>query len=226
MKMMRNVVICVASILLCSSLAYGQDLSKYRNFSLGTSLIALSRQVNEKPAEATVIHQTPALIQELTWWPIPSYQPSTRVDPVQQILFSFYNGALYKMVVTYDSSATEGLTAEDMTRAISAKYGPASIPIVAAPASLANATTYGAPVAPIAQWEDLQYSVILSRTSFLNGFQLVICTKQLNDQAEADSAAAAKQAREDAPQMEIARLKKEADDLETTRQNNLKSFRY
>jgi hypothetical protein len=47
----------------------------------------------------------------------------------------------------------------------------------------------------------------------------------LNDQAEADRAAAAKQAGEDAPQMEIARVKKEADDLEAARQNNLKSFR-
>src|SRR6185437_3179674 len=133
----------------------------------------------EKPADASVIHQSPALIQELTWWPLPAYQASTPGDPVQQILFSFYNGALYKIVVTYDRSTTEGLTAEDMTRAISAKYGPATIPIVAAPASLAS-TTYGVTQAPIAQWEDLQYSVILSRTSFLNGFQLVICSKELN----------------------------------------------
>ena len=223
MKTARNILICVATILLCSSLAYAQDLSKYRNFSLGTSLIAISRQVNERPAEANVIHQSPALIQELTWWPMPSYQSSAPVDPVQQILFSFYNGALYKMVVTYDSSTTAGLTAEDMVRAISAKYGAATIPIVAA-GSLGN-TTYGATETPIAQWENLQYSVILSRTSFLNSFQLVICTKQLNDQAEADSAAAAKQAREDAPQLEIARVKKEADNLETARRNNLKSFR-
>src|SRR5579862_3487621 len=117
MKTARNIVICVAAILLSVPLAYTQDLSRYRNFSLGTSLIQVSRQVNEKPAEASVIHQRPALIQELTWWPMPSYQSSTPVDPVQQILFSFYNGALYKMVVTYDGSTTEGLTAEDMTRA-------------------------------------------------------------------------------------------------------------
>jgi|SRR5579862_2265871 len=224
MKTARNIVICVAAILLSVPLAYTQDLSRYRNFSLGTSLIQVSRQVNEKPAEASVIHQRPALIQELTWWPMPSYQSSTPVDPVQQILFSFYNGALYKMVVTYDGSTTEGLTAEDMTRAISARYGIATIPIAAPPASLAS-TTYGDTQAPIAQWEDLQYSVIVSRTSSLHSFQLVICMKQLNDQAEAASVAAAKQEREDAPQMEIARVKKAADDLETARQNNLKSFR-
>ncbi len=163
MKTVRNILICVAAILLSVPLAYTQDLSKYRNFSLGTSLIAISRQVNQRPAEASVIHQSPALIQELTWWPMPSYQSSTPVDPVQQILFSFYNGALYKMLVTYDSSTTEGLTAEDMVRAISAKYGAATIPIVAA-GSLGN-TTYGATQTLIAQWENLQYSVILSRTS-------------------------------------------------------------
>lgn len=223
MKTVRNIVICIAASLLSVSLAYAQDLSKYRNFSLGTSLTAVSRQVNEKPADASVIHQSPRL-RELTWWPVPSYQSSTPVDPVQQIVFSFYDGALYKMIVTYDSSTTEGLTAEDMTKAISAKYGAATIPIVAAPASQAN-VTYGATQAPIAQWEDLQYSVILSRTSFLNGFQLVICSKQLNDQAEAASVAAANQEREDAPVMAIARVKKEADDLETARQNNLKAFR-
>jgi len=224
MKTARNIVTCVAAILLSVPLAYAQDLSKYRNFSLGTSLIAVSSQVNEKPADASVIHQSPALIQELTWWPLPAYQASTPVDPVQQILFSFYDGALYKMAVTYDSSTTEGLTAEDMVRAISARYGTASIPIMAPLASLAS-TTYGVTQAPISHWEDLQYSVTLSRTSFLNGFQLVICTKQLNDQAEAASVAAAKQEREDAPQIEIARAKKEADNLETVRQNNLKSFR-
>jgi hypothetical protein len=50
-------------------------------------------------------------------------------------------------------------------------------------------------------------------------------SKQLNGQAEAAIAAASKQEREDAPQTEIARVKKEADDLETMRQANLKAFR-
>jgi hypothetical protein len=55
--------------------------------------------------------------------------------------------------------------------------------VVSAPASVAN-TTYGTPQGPIAQWEDPQYCVVLSRTPFLNAFQLVIYSKQLNDQAE------------------------------------------
>ena len=65
----------------------------------------------------------------------------------------------------------------------------------------------------------------LSRESFLNTFQLVVLTKQLNAQAEASVIEAAKQERADAPQNEIARGKKAADDLETERQANLKAFR-
>jgi hypothetical protein len=47
----------------------------------------------------------------------------------------------------------------------------------------------------------------------------------LNGQAEAAIAVAAKQQRENAPHMEIARAKKEADDLEAIRLANLKAFR-
>jgi len=49
---------------------------------------------------------------------------SYQSDTVEQILFSFYNGELYKISVTYDRSSTEGLTEEDMVKSISAKYGP------------------------------------------------------------------------------------------------------
>ena len=65
----------------------------------------------------------------------------------------------------------------------------------------------------------------LSYDSALNTFHLVMFTKQLNAQAEASVIEAAKQERADAPQKEIARVKKAADDLETERQANLKVFR-
>ncbi len=45
-----------------------------------------------------------------------------------QILFSFYNGALYRMLLTYEDSATKGLTDDDMIRIVSAKYGMATRP--------------------------------------------------------------------------------------------------
>lgn len=223
MKMIRNIVICIAAILFSVPLADGQDLSKYRNFSLGTSLIELSKQVNEKSEDARVVHQSPTLIQELTWWPVQSYQSPAPPQPVGEIQFSFCNGELYRIGVTYENAATEGLTGDDMVQAISAKYGIATRPVADSntPASL----SYSSSDIQIALWEDSQYSVTLSRSPLSNSFRLVMFSKRLNRQAEAGIAAALKQESEDAPQKEMARVKKAADDLETTRQKNVETFR-
>ena len=69
MKMMCSLVSSLVMILLSAPLIHGQDLSKYQNFSLGMHLVDLSKQVDQKPTEANLIHQRPAVIQELTWWP-------------------------------------------------------------------------------------------------------------------------------------------------------------
>ena len=45
-------------------------------------------------------------------------------DPVQQIVFSFYNDQLFKLVVNYDRQRTDGLTDADMIEALSSWYGP------------------------------------------------------------------------------------------------------
>lgn len=221
MNIRRNVLICVAASLLCIPLAYGQDLSKYRGFSLGTSLIELSKQVNGKPADAQVIYQNPALIQQLTWLPVQSYPLPAKPESVQEIQFSFYDGELYRIAATYENLATDGLTAEDMVRAISAKYGTATLPVAApVPTGVIDTTTQ-----PIAFWENAQYAMTLFHSPISESFQLVLYSKQLNVQADAAIAEAAKQEREGAPQREMARAKKEADALETTRQANLKAFR-
>jgi hypothetical protein len=100
MKMMRKSVISLALVLLSTPMISGQDLSRYRNFALGTSLAALSKQVGQDLHHATLIHQSPAVIQELKYWPVETSYSTGRADPVSQILFSFYNGELYRMVVT------------------------------------------------------------------------------------------------------------------------------
>jgi hypothetical protein len=64
-----------------------------------------------------VIHQRPALIEELEWQPQP-LGPSTPVKSADKVLFSFYDGELYRIVVDYDQYSTEGLTAEDLIEAV------------------------------------------------------------------------------------------------------------
>jgi hypothetical protein len=218
MKLISRAAIALLMILLSAPLIHGQDLSKYRNFSLGMSLADISQQIDKKPADATVVHERPALIQQLTWWPPPTFGSSLPAEAVQQIRFSFYNGELYRIGVTYDDSATKGLTAEDMVQALSRNYGTAAKP----PGEIEE--VYGTKDKVLARWEDSQYSFNLFRSSFLNTFGLVMFTKQVNAQADTATTEALKLEQQGAPQKEADRLKKEKDDLETTRQRNMKSF--
>ena len=223
MKIMRTVVISLAMILLSAPLIHGQDLSKYRNFSFGMTVADIAKQIDQTPANAALVHERPALIEELTWLPPQRYDSSRPAEPVDQILFSFYNGALYRMLVTYENSATKGLNDEDMIRVVSAKYGVATRP-VAAVVNFPMNPSYKATEKVIARWEDSQYSLNLFR-SYTDTFAIVMFTKQLDAQAGISIAESVKLDQEEAPQRQAARAKKTADDLELERQKNIKTLR-
>jgi hypothetical protein len=220
--MLRKSVIALGLILLTAPLIWAQDLSKYRTFSLGTSLAEVSKQLGPdfKP---TLIHQRPAVIQEVTFWLMGSSQSRGKVDPVSQILFSFYNGTLYRILVIYDQRAIEGLTAEDMVQAVSALYGSATRPDT--DISFPTKAFYESKEKLIARWEDSQNSVNLFRSGTLDSFGLVLLSKRLDAEAEAAIIESVKLEKEEAPQKEIERQRGKADDLEVARQQNKKTFK-
>jgi hypothetical protein len=150
---MRSLVISVLMIImiLLTPLIHAQDLFRYRNFSFGMTLADLSKQIDAKPADVTVVHEHPALIQELTWWPPQPYGSSRPAEPVGQVRFSFDNGALYRMLITYDDSAVKGLTDEDMIRVVSTKYGAATRPV--ADVNFPMNPSYHATEKVIARWD-------------------------------------------------------------------------
>ena len=223
MKIMRSVGISLVMILLSAPLIHGHDLSKYRGFSLGMSLVELSNQVDLKPLQTKLIQKRPSVIQELTWWPRESSGSSLQADTVWQVFFTFYNGELYRVLVTYDRDATKGLTAEDMVRAISAQYGTATKPDVQI--SFPTNELYRSTEKVIARWEDSQYSINLFRATSLNSFGLVMFSKRLDAQAEAAMAESVKLEGQEDLQKEIDRQKKETDNLEVARQKNRKTSR-
>jgi hypothetical protein len=219
MKTIRVSIFCLAVLLLAAPMLRAQDLSKYRHFSLGSNLTTVLKHTDQKLADVKVIHSRPALIQELTWWPASLPGPPLRPDGIEQMLLSFYNGELYKMCVTYDRSSTEGLTDDDMIKSISAKYGP--VAYVALPIDFAANERQQ----PVASWGDSQYSFNLVRSSFSSGFELIIYSKKVNAEAELALAEAVKLDKQEEPQREAERMKKETDDLAAARQKNQKSFR-
>jgi hypothetical protein len=222
MKTIRNSILSLAAMILIAPLLGAQDLSKYRGISIGMKLPAVLKQTDQKPADVRSIHQAPALLQELTWWPPMIAGVSYQSDDVRQILFAFQNGELYKMSVSYDRGAVEGLTEADMVKSFTAKYGAPVVPVVDATAASPRP---GSEDKVIAIWEDARFSFNLVRTSFPTGFGLVIYSKQANAEAQRATAEAVKFEEQQGPQIEADREKKAADDLESARQKNLKVFR-
>jgi len=223
MKTIRSSILFFVVLLLSAPLLRAQDLSKYRHFTLGMSLTRLLERTGQKMADVKLIHGRPTLVQEVNWWPPSLPGASFQSDTVEQILFSFYNGELYKMSVTYDRNSTEGLTAEDMVKSISAKYGPATN--VALEIDSAKNDRYDDRQKPVASWEDAQYSFNLARSSSTDHLGLIIYSKRVNADAELHIAEAVKLEEQGGPQKEADRLKKQTDDLETARQKNRKIFR-
>jgi hypothetical protein len=67
--------------------------------------------------------------------------------------------------------------------------------------------------------------VVLFRANSSESFGLVVSSKRLDAQAEAAIAESVKLDKEQAPQKEIDRQKKAADDLDIARLKNMKTFR-
>ena len=223
MKTLRSSILCLVVLLLTAPLLRAQDLSKYRHFTLGMNLTKLLERTEQKMTDVKTIHGRPELIQELTWWPANDPGPSLRSDSVEQILFSFYNGELYKISVTYDRPSTEGLTEADMVKSLSVRYGPATI--VAPELDSVTDGQYNSKQKPVASWEDAQYALSLVRSSYNDVLGLVAFSKRANEQAELAIAEAVKLDQQEGPKKEAERQKKQMDDLEVSRQKNQKSFR-
>jgi hypothetical protein len=193
-----------------SSQGPAQDLSKYRDFQFGTRLESVTKQTHMDASAAKTIHERPALIQTLQWDQLSYSDPAAKDRSLRSIRFDFYNGELFKMVVTYDPVRTEGLTTEDMVEAISAIYGPAANPERTIAVSTSSAYDDNQKV--LACWEDAQYSYNLFRSPYGNAFGLIAISKQVDLAAADASREAERMEKQEAPAKERARQLKQEED--------------
>jgi len=205
--------------------ACAADLSKYRDFQLGTDLQTVAKQVGASGSQAKTIQGRPALIQELLWRPQP-LGASSKTEAAQEVVFSFYNGELFQVSVNYDRHETEGLTASDMIEAISASYGIPGKP----PAPVqAVQPGYSDPEEIVARWQDSEYSFDLIRFPYGPTFRLIGVVKRLQEPVRSAIAEAKRLDDRDAPQREAALIadakETEMARLEKSRQVNKPKFR-
>jgi hypothetical protein len=224
----RIFLIVIFALVLPAHVLDAQERVKYRDFELGGGVASVATLTGVAPSDATVIHQRPAMLQELEWRPRYFSRGSTRqTDPVDRMVFSFYNDQLYKVVVDYDVRRTEGVTQADIMAAISATYGVASIPGLKA--ARAAEVQYSEPDRALATWGNTEYTLMLFRVSYQNAFRLVVSSTQLADLARVAGVEAVRLDTLEAPQREITRQRKEADDARTieaeAKRVNLPGFR-
>jgi hypothetical protein len=180
----------------------GADLSRYRKFQLGAELSTVVKQAGAGATDVKVIHRRPALIQELEWRP-QSLGAISRVEAAKQVVFSFYDGKLFRIAINYDRYDIEGLTTGDLLDAISATYGKAEKP--ATPIEMPPGQ-YGDKEEMLAQWQDSQYCFELIRSSYGPDYKLVGTLKTLREPARSAMLEAARLDAKEAPQREAERI--------------------
>ena len=214
MKKLGFIGSCAFGLILCGVTATAQDFGRYRAFELGSAVATVSMLTGVAESELKSLHQRPALIQELTWRPRygAGRSPGGDTDSVEQMVFDFFDGRLFRVTVNYDRKQTEGLTDADMIEAISILYGSPAKPVVARGRQFA-ATSNDDLGTRIAEWGNESSSVALHRRStYAIGFTLMVTAEPVAALARTAVARAIVLDAREAPQREAARQKKEADD--------------
>ncbi len=195
-----------------ASLLPGSDLSRYRGFHLGMPLADVAKQAGIESSEAKVISSRPERIEELDWRTNRS-APAAPPDSVREIRFSFYNGGLFEMMVTYDRDHTSGLTDADMTEALSAVYGPVSTPAVK---EMAFNSGYNTTVRVIAQWGDAQNLLSLIGFSYGGGYGAIVSSTSNLVLARRAFAESERMDRVEAPQKALDERAKQVSDAQAS----------
>jgi len=206
-------VLCVA---IFSSLGAAQDLSKYRDVEFGMSIESVAKLAAMNPSGAKMVHQRPDLIQKLDWEVHGYSDASPNVNSVRNIRFDFYNDELFKIVVTYDTVQTNGLTTDDLVESLSSLYGQADKPKTSIIVSAFQ--TYNDSQQVLARWENAQYSYNLFRSSYGNSFGLVAFSTRLESLASASNREAERLDKLEAPARESARQKKQDEDAQASQE--------
>jgi len=224
---LRSIAIAALVVATSAPMAAAQGRAQYRTYAMGESLQAISRQIGQPVMDATSTPAAPGAVQELRWharYVRRGTPPSG--DPVDRLVFSFYEHRLFRIVIDYAPDRTEGMTESDLVAAVSAIYGaPVRRTLVsgggvAAPVRTAETV--------VAQWTRGDQSVALLALQGETAFRLIVVSSALETLARASGAREAPVDRPDWPSIEAARARTAIVGVEPlrqlTRRANIASF--
>jgi hypothetical protein len=207
-----TVAVIASALMLATIGLHAQDLSHYRDFQLGSTVASVQKTSGVSADDVRSIQERPARIQELRWRPTERYNDKMiATEPVREVIFSFYNDQLFRMVIDYDRQRTEGLTDADLIDSISTRYG---VPVLQATSLQINAPQRVHPdgEAVVARWSDTGTSLTLVRGTYPTTLRLIITHKSTEALAVNAAAEAARLDHAEAPQRELDRANKMTED--------------
>jgi hypothetical protein len=227
MNTAHRFVISLVALIFSGHLASAQDLSRYRGYVLESTVESVAATSGARVTDMKTLHERPAKIQELEWRAAYVGSGSQLADPVGKIAFTFFNDALYQVVVSYERERTEGLTNSDIIDTLTAAYGA---PLVrSARTQAARPAAALSDTIVLAQWETAAASLTLVRGTYAPEFQLILMSKPLSVRARNASREAVKLDAAEEPQRKSDERKREAAAAgaarEQTRATNKAAFR-
>jgi hypothetical protein len=227
MNSARPLLVVAVGVAFSGQPASAQDLSRYRAYVLESSLDSVITASGARLADAKILHERPAKIQELEWRAPYVTSETVLADPVREIAFTFYDDALYQVIVSYDRDRTEGLTNRDIVESLSATYGAPVLALTQTKTSRPAEALADAIV--VARWESASASLTLLRGVYSPDFQLILVSKPLSLRARTAIREAGRLDALEAPRRELDQRKKEATDAtaarDKTRTTNKAAFR-
>jgi hypothetical protein len=222
-----RLALAAISLMTSATLATAQGRLHYRAYAMGDNLQAIADRLGVPVPDGTTTPAVAGAVQELQWHARYVRRGTAPAgDPVDRLVFSFFEHRLFRIVIDYAPDRTEGMTEADMVAAVSTLFGPPTRRTLVS--SAATRTPARTPETVIARWIRGDQSVVLLAIQGRTAFRMVVVSTALEALARAAGAREAPLDRPDWPAIDAARERAELGGEEPlrqrTRQANIASF--
>jgi hypothetical protein len=153
----------------------------YRTYRMGDDIVAISRQLGVPIPAAS---QAAGTVRELRWRADYVARGKEAADPVERLMFSFHDNQLFRIVIDYAPTRTDGMRASDVVAAVTKVYGSPTKRID--PPVQVGLEPMRPTDTVVAQWNDVDLHVALLQLDGRPAFRLIVASPLL--QARARSA--------------------------------------
>ena len=169
-----------------ATLLVAQPQPHYREYRMGDDLLSVALQIGVPPPTVTAGggSREEGATTELRWRADYVRRGAEGpTDPVERLIFSFHDDLLFRIVIDYSRSRTEGMHEGDMVEAVSKLYGQPARRLDPPPSVGLE------PMRPadsvVAQWRDDEIHVALLRLDDGIAFRLIVASTPLESLARA-----------------------------------------